>query len=58
MTVSEFIEKLKAFPADASVCVRDVDPDFKVQLFMDVLEIDRVISSEGEVVALISAEEY
>lgn len=57
MKVSELIEKLKEFPANTSVCVNDVDPDFKVQLFVDVLEVERIVDSRGEVVALLTVEE-
>jgi hypothetical protein len=57
MKVSEAISKLREFPGDALVCVMDSDPDFKVRLFIDVLEVERAVDSSGQVVALFSVEE-
>jgi len=57
MLVGEIIARLREFPEDASVCVQDIDPDFKVQLFTDVLEVERIVDSHGTVIALISVEE-
>ncbi|MDR1228651.1 MAG: hypothetical protein LBK55_06485 [Azoarcus sp.] len=58
MKVSEVIAKLRELSDDALVCIADVDPDFKVRLFVDVVSVDKIVDSRGNEIALLSVEEW
>ena len=57
MNVGELITLLQEYPMHARVCVNDVDPDFKVELFCDLEGVEKITDSRGAVIVLLTMED-
>lgn len=57
MNVVELIEQLAQYPGDTQVCVQTRDPDFDVELMMDLDDLESISDSRGNRVVLLVMEE-